>query len=140
MIDDVPAVDDPRVMVTIPVRVKGRKAPLMLRLPRFDYITEDTYDDWDTQFAAINTDVPRKQGRQVRLIMLKTFVTAAEYKACEGLTAGQLEAISDIWAAKSAIPLGEYIASANSSPENTEAPSPTTSSSADTTDATSDAA
>jgi len=53
---------------------------------------------------------------------------------------GQLEKIYEAWVDQSNIPLAKFLASAPFSTENSEAPSPMTSSSADTVEATSDAA
>jgi hypothetical protein len=137
---DIPAQDDPRIQITISVPIKGRK-PLTLKVPRYDFITEDIYDAMDTDITAIDEKLaPRKQIRLARLAMLKPFLSPAEYKACETLTVGQLDAVVEKWATESNIPLGEYLASVTSSETSTEAPSNTTSSSEDSPAETSDAA
>jgi len=82
----------------------------------------------------------RKKNRQARLVMFKPVVSAKDYKILETFTVGQLELLYNEWADESNIPLGKYLASERFSTENTEAPSPTTSLPADTTDTTSDAA
>jgi hypothetical protein len=141
---DIPAVDDPRIMVTIPVPVKGRKTPLVLRLPRFDFIDEDQHDAMNSAAAEVvqaNADaVPRKQQWLVHLAWLKPHVPPKDYAVCETLTVGQLSAVVGVWAERSSIPLGEFLASADSSTGNTEAQSSTTSTTPDGQDGTSDAA
>lgn len=127
---DIPSHDDPRIMVSISIPVKGRK-PLVLRLPRFDFIGEDQHDELQ---AAVQTQVEkdpelplRKHQRLADLVFIKPFVSASEFKACEALLPGQLRLVISTWAEQSSIPLGEFLASAASSPGNTEAPSSTTS-------------
>jgi hypothetical protein len=141
---DIPAVDDPRIMVKIPVPVKGRKTPLVIRVPRFDFIDEDKHDALDKLGAVVaeaNPDMDlRRQQRLVDLGGLKLFLSAKDAAACESLTSGQLQAVMSAWAAGSTIPLGEFLASADSSTENTEAPSKPTSTPEDGQGATSDAA
>jgi hypothetical protein len=64
--------------------------------------------------------------------MLKACVSAAQYKRCEPLTIGQLNAIREHWIEQSSIALGEFLASAQSSKTATsEAPPNTTSTLAD---------
>ena len=129
MVMDVPAHDDPRVQITIPVPVKGRKQPLLLKVPRFDFIDEDTYDAIVTGIDAIDKTLPqRKATRLVVLAYLKPCVPAKDYAVCETLMVGQLNAILQNWNDASNITLGEYLASAASLTGNTEAPSDTTSS------------
>jgi hypothetical protein len=141
---DIPAVDDPRIMVTIPVPVKGRKTPLVLRLPRFDFLDEDQHDAMSAateKVAEESADLPaRKQQRLFDLAMLKPHVAAKDWPAVEALPVGPLNAIVGVWAEQSNIPLGEFLASADSSTENTEAPSSTTSTPEDGQEETSDAA
>src|SRR6516165_2507047 len=118
---EIPAVDDPRVVVEISVSVKGRR-PLILRLPRFDYIDEPVYDAMMIELEAIDAAVkddetklpPRKQSRQITLATIKPFVSDKDYAICETLALGQLEAISKYWQEQSGIPLGEYMASKQS--------------------------
>lgn len=140
---DVPAPDDPRIMVTIPVPVKGQRKPLVLTVPRFDFLDEPTYDAITAELDAIaeRTDlVVRKATRLINLAYLKPCIPERQYEVCETLPVGQLNAIMAIWSDASQVSLGEYLASANSSTGNTGAPSSTTSSPVDTPDATSDAA
>jgi hypothetical protein len=125
---DIPAVDDPRVMVSIPVPIKGRKTPLVLKVPRFDFIDEAQHDAIQAGIEGIDESlIIRKKQRLVTLAMLKPFLSAADYKVCDGLVVGQLNLIQANWSQQSAISLGESLASAGSSTENTEAHSPSTS-------------
>jgi hypothetical protein len=136
---DLPTTDDPRIMVVIDLPQFG----LALQLPRFDFLPEKILDEMDTKLSAIddNQDLnQRKKNRQARLVMFKPVVSAKDYKILETFTVGQLELLYNEWADESNIPLGKYLASERFSTENTEAPSPTTSLPADTTDTTSDAA
>ena len=136
---DVPTIDDPRIMIVIDLPPFG----LQLRLPRFDMLPEKLLDDMDAKLTAITEETEpsqRKRNRLARLTMFKTVVPAKDYKMLETFTIGQLDLIWEDWVEQSGIPLGKYLASAPSSTENTEAPSPMTSSSADTVEATSDAA
>jgi hypothetical protein len=138
---DVPDLDDPRIMVSIPVPVKGRKTPLVLKVPRFDFIDEAQHDAIEEATKKIDTKlVPRKQMRLAALVLLKPFLSVADYRACETLSVGQLNMIQASWGEQSSIPLGESPASADSSLENTEAQSSTTSTPGDGSDSTSDAA
>jgi hypothetical protein len=136
---DVPALDDPRIMVSIPVPVKGRKTPLVLKVPRFDFIDEAQYDAIEEATKGIGTET-RKQMRLSALALLKPFLSAADYKACETLSVGQLNVIQAVWGEQSSTSLGELLASGDSSAENTEAQSSTTSTPEDGSDSTSDAA
>jgi hypothetical protein len=141
---DIPAVDDPRILVSIPVPVKGRKTPLVIRVPRFDFIGEDQHDILENVGAEIAEANPgmgiRKLQRLTDLAALKLFLPAKDYTTCEGLTSGQLQAVMIAWAEGSTIPLGELLASAESSTGNTEAHSSTTSTHEDGQGETSDAA
>jgi hypothetical protein len=140
---DIPAVDDPRIMVTIPVPVKGRKTPLVLRLPRFDFIDEDQHDAMSAateKVAEESADAAPEAAAAVHLAMLKPHVPPKDYAVCETLTVGQLSAVVGVWAERSSIPLGEFLASADSSTGNTEAQSSTTSTTPDGQEGTSDAA
>lgn len=140
---EVPSVDDPRISVTVSVPIKGRK-PIALTLPRFDFIPDNLYDEMisaSDQVARDNPDTPtRKINKLVNLAMLKPFLSSKDLAACETLPPGQIDAIMLIWVERSSIPLGELLASAQSSTANTEAPSNTTLTPAGGRDATSDAA
>jgi hypothetical protein len=137
---DIPAIDDPRVMVVIELPT----FEVTLRLPRFDFLPEPILDKMDAQLTAIgeNTELnDRKKLRQARLCMFKAVVSAKDYKVLETMTKGQLELVYSEWADQSNIELGKYLASAPFSTENTEAPSSMISSpTAATTATTSDAA
>ncbi len=139
---DVPALDDPRVHVSIPVPVKGRKTPWTLRLPRFDFMEESAYDEMiaAAEAAQAAEDTPRKRDRAANLAMIKCFVSAKDHAVCDGLASGQLSAVMLIWAEKSSVSLGELLASAPSSMATTEAPSSSTSTPAAGRAETSDAA
>jgi hypothetical protein len=136
---DVPTIDDPRIMVAIDLPKFG----LALRLPRFDFMPEKLLDELTTKLSAIDEDGglnDRKKLRAARLATFKAVVSAKDYKVLETFTVGQLEKIYEAWVDQSNIPLAKFLASAPFSTENSEAPSPMTSSSADTVEATSDAA
>lgn len=112
----------------IPVPVKGRKTPLVLRLPRFDFIDETQHDQLQAAREAVDSSLPiRKQQWLGNLELIKPFVSPADFKACEKLSSGQLNLVMLTWAQQSTISLGEFLASADSSTENTEAPSASTS-------------
>lgn len=140
---EVPALDDPRISITISVPVKGRK-PIELTLPRFDFIADNQYDEMiaaSEQAARDNPNTPaRKVNKLVNLAMLKPFLTAKDLAVCETLPPGQIDAIMLIWVERSSISLGELLASAQSSTANTEAASNTTLTPAGGRGATSDAA
>jgi hypothetical protein len=144
MAEPILACDDPRIFVTIEVALKGGKS-LTLRIPRTDYIEESEHDALVAALEAIDKipveELPdRKRSRAAVLAMLRPFIPARDYKACEGLPVGPLNEIRDRWFAASAMPLGEYLASGNSSTETTGAPSNTISSSEGGGAETSDAA
>jgi hypothetical protein len=140
---DIPASDDPRITVTIPVPLKGGKV-LVLAVPRFDFIEEPDYEIMTAELAKLDEDTglsERKRARLATLVMLKPFVPARDHKTCESLVMGQLTAIREHWIAQSNIPLGEFLASAESlTTTMSEAPSNTTSTAEDGGAATSDAA
>jgi hypothetical protein len=139
---DIPASDDPRITITIPVPLKGGKV-LVLAVPRFDFIEEPDYDTMTAELDKLeDTDLSeRKRARLATLVMLKPFVPARDHKLCESLVMGQLTAIREHWIAQSNIPLGEFLASAESLMTTmSEAPSNTTSTLEGGGDATSDAA
>lgn len=127
---EVPALNDPRLLVPIPVPLKGRK-PITLKLPRFDFIDEDQHDAIEAAAKAAddaNKELPlRKRQRLADLALLKPFVSEKDYQACESLTSGQLQVLIKIWATGSQVALGELLASEVSSTENTGAQSPSTS-------------
>lgn len=133
------AVDDERTSVPFSIPVKGRR-PLVLRLPRFDFINEDDFDGLTESLAALDKEEMslRKRTRAVALTMMKPFVGEKEYAALQSLAAGQLDQILELWRERSQVSLGESEASDNSSTESMEAQSSTTSSSADSTVETSD--
>ncbi|WP_142396025.1 hypothetical protein [Mycobacterium kansasii] len=139
---DVPAVDDPRIMISIPVPVKGRK-PVVLKVPRFDFMGEDVHQAWEdaAKQAGENKDMPlSRQQRITDLAALKLVLPEKDYKVCETLTSGQLQIVMLNWAKESAFPLGELLASADSLTGNTEAPSSMTSTAQDGPEETSDPA
>jgi hypothetical protein len=92
---DIPAVDDPRILVPIPVPVKGRKTPLVLRLPRFDFIDEDQHDAMNSAAAEVvqaNADaVPRKQQWLVHLAWLKPHVPPKGLRGVRDADGGSVE-------------------------------------------------
>jgi hypothetical protein len=140
---DIPASDDPRITVSIPVPLKGGKV-LVLAVPRFDFIEEPDYDAMTIELEKLDKDTDlteRQRARLATLVMLKPFVPARDHKVCESLVMGQLTAIRTHWIEQSNIPLGEFLASAQSSMTTmSEAPSNMTSTAGDGGAATSDAA
>jgi hypothetical protein len=140
---EIPAVDDPRIFIPISVALKGGKT-LVLSVPRFDFIEEPEHEAMTAELGKLDDDTdlsPRQRARLATLVMLKTCIRAADYKRCETLTVGQLNAIREHWIEQSSIPLGEFLASAQSlTTAISEAPPNTTSTSGDGDDATSDAA
>lgn len=135
------AVDDERISIPFEIPVKGRK-PLLVNLPRFDFIPEGEFDELNKEIEELDSDLSlRKYSRALALLMLKRFVTEKDYTVLETLATGQLDQILNGWREQSSVSLGESGASDNSSTETTGAPSDTTSSPApDTSDATSDEA
>jgi hypothetical protein len=132
------AVDDDRISIPFHIPVKGRR-PLVLKLPRFDFIPEDDFDQLTESIEALDKeDLPlRKYSRALALLMLKQFVSDKDYTVLETLATGQLDQILNGWREQSQVSLGESEASENSSTESTEAQSSTTSSATDTTAETS---
>jgi hypothetical protein len=141
---DILASDDPRIMVVMSVPVPGRKQPMVIKLPRFDFIDESQHAAIDEAFKSVDSehaDWPIRRRRHLaNLKIIKPFMTAKDYAACEKLTVGQLDMIIERWAEQSNVSLGEFLASAESSMENTEAPSSLTSMPEDGQEGTSDAA
>ena len=138
----IPANDDDSVQVEFSIPVKGRR-PLILKVPRFEFIEDAVYRDMKAALTAIDDNQDMEQRDRQRgtiLVMLKAFVSGKDYLLCEAFSLGQLNWIYENWNQASNIPLGEYMASNNSSMENTEAPSSTTSTSEATPVETSDAA
>lgn len=138
------APDDPRVQVAITVPLRGGAA-MTLSIPRVEFIEEPVHKAMVAALTKLD-DTPAEEldqhdrTRLAILAQIKPFVSGKDYKTCEGLTLGQLVGIRDHWYEQSAIPLGEYLASAPCSTANTGAPSNTTSSSGDGDAVTSDAA
>lgn len=135
------AVDDERTVIPFQIPVKGRR-PVVLKLPRFDFIPEDDFDQLTAEIEELDKqELPlRKYSRQLALLMLKHFTSERDYAVVESLATGQLDQILTSWREHSTVSLGESGASADSSTESTEAPSDTTSSNSDTSGRTSDAA
>jgi hypothetical protein len=123
------AADDDRISIPFNIPLKGRR-PLVLKLPRFDFIPEDEFDQLTDSIEALDKeDLPlRKYSRALALTMLKRFVSDKDYKVLETLATGQLDQILNGWREHSQVSLGESEASDNSSTESTEAQSATTSS------------
>jgi len=123
--------DDTRIMVGFEIPLKGRK-PLLFTVPRLDFIPEDEFVSLTKELAALDDDKTlddlHKKTRAAVLTMLRPHVTKQQFTVLEKMPIGVLIQIRDVWQENSAISLGEYLASANSSTENTEAPSDTTSS------------
>ncbi|QZT61243.1 hypothetical protein [Mycolicibacterium austroafricanum] len=72
--------------------------------------------------------------RAASLARFKHVTSKDEYAILQKCTTGELRQAATEWEEKSGIPLGELLASSNSSTESTEAPSNTTSSPADSVD------
>lgn len=123
------AVDDERTVIPFSVPVKGRR-PLVVNLPRFDFIPEDDFDQLTANIEALDKEeLPlRKYSRKLALVMLQQFVSDKDYAALETLATGQLDQILTVWREHSQVSLGESVASADSSTESTEAQSDSTSS------------
>jgi hypothetical protein len=123
------AVDDDRISIPFHIPVKGRR-PLVLKLPRFDFIPEDEFDQLTASIEELDKEdlTLRKYSRTLALVMLKQFVSDKDYTVLETLATGQLDQILNGWREHSQVSLGESEASDNSSTESTEAQSATTSS------------
>lgn len=137
---DIPAPDDPRVHVVIPVPLAGGRV-LTLRLKRFDWIEEPVLVEVEAAQEKIRADETlngRQRSRASILALLKPFVSEQDYTECERLPVGSLMAVNDFWSEQSGLPLGEFLASVASSTENTEAPSDTICSPADGPEQTSE--
>lgn len=134
---DIVGADDPRIVIEFTIPIKSGK-PLQLKLPRFDFIDEDELDAIQAEIENIDGDLPpHKAQRQAYLIQIKPFCTETQFSSVEKLKLGQLTQIMDTWTKRSAISLGEYLASDDSSTESTGRRSGQTSSDEDGADSTS---
>jgi len=126
--------DDVRIIIPFEIPLKGRK-PLLFKVPRLDFLTEDEFDSMTKEIEALDEEktlnTMHKKTRAVVLVMLRPFVTKPQLTALERVPISYLNQILEAWQENSATSLGEFLASANSSTENTGAPSDTTSSPGD---------
>lgn len=121
---DIVGSDDPRVLVRFNIPGVGE-----LALPRLDFIDETELDDIQSGIEALDSDLPvHRAQRQAYLIQLKPFCTDEQFEAVSKLRLGELTQITDTWTKRSALTLGEFLASDDSSTENTGRPSRRTSS------------
>lgn len=121
--------DDPRIQITFTIPVKGSD-PIEVSFPRFDFIDEDELDEITDAIDKIDPDLAAHRAqRQAYLIQMKPFCTDDQYAVVEKLKLGQLTQMMNTWTAKSAVSLGEFLASDDSSTENTGRQSKRTSSS-----------
>ena len=131
---DVVSDDDPRIFIQFPV------AGITVTVPRFDFIDEDTLDEIQDRIDKIDPElVPHRQQREAMLLQFRPFCTDDEFEVVKNLKLGQLTFMMNKWTESSGIPLGEFLASDDSSTENTGRPSRRTSSSKGGGDSTSDA-
>lgn len=137
---DIVGADDPRIIIEFTIPITGSKLPLQLRLPRFDFIDEDELDNIQDSIEKIDPELaPHKAQRQAYLLQIKPFCDDSQFALVEKLKLGQLTQIMDTWTKKSAISLGEFLASDDSSTENTGRRSGRTSSGKAGDESTSDA-
>jgi hypothetical protein len=150
---EVPDYEDERVYIPFTVPQKGRKA-LVFKVPRRDFQPPDEVKTLQWLMAEFDTDEDKIRGyvdldsevnrvvaveKACFLLALKPHVSDAQFKQLQKCSYGQLRFVNDRWNEQSRVTLGEYWASANSSMENTEAPStPTSKSDSDTAGGTSD--
>ena len=131
---DIVGAEDPRIFIRFNVPNVGE-----LALPRLDFIDEAELDEIQSAIEALDPELAAHRAqRQAYLIQLKPFCTEQQYEAVEKLKLGELTQITDNWTKRSALPLGEYLASDDSSTENTGRPSRRTSSNKGGADSTSD--
>ena len=132
---DIVGADDPRINVTFSIPGVGE-----LSLPRLDFIDEDTLDEIQAAIEALDDTLPiHRAQRQAYLLQLKPFCDDTQYEKLSTLKLGELTQITDTWTKRSALPLGEYLASDDSSTENTGRPSRRTSSNKGGGESTTDA-
>lgn len=115
---NVVADNDPRIHITFSIPTTGK--PVEIRLPRFDFIDEDVLDDIQSGIESIDSELPAHRAqRQAFLVQIKPFCDDTQFAVVDKLKLGQLTQIMDTWTTKSAISLGEFLASDDSSTENT---------------------
>ena len=120
--------DDPRIRIHFTIPVKDGD-PIEVSFPRFDFIDEDELDTITEAIENIDPDLAaHKAQRMAYLIQMKPFCNDTQYAVLEKLKLGQLTQIMNTWTQKSAISLGEFLASDDSSTENTGRQSKRTSS------------
>jgi hypothetical protein len=121
--------DDERIHIPFNVP-NGNGEPMLIKLPRFDFLTEEQFDEMTAELEEIDKDTElagRKRGRKIALTMLRHVTTDAQYEALGKLAMGQLDQIVEEWRNRSQISLGESDSSATSSASTAE-PSTATSS------------
>jgi hypothetical protein len=118
--------DDERIRIPFEIPIKGRK-PLQFTVPRLDYIDEEEFIALTKDIEALDEDESfdnmRKKTRAIALVMLKRFLTEQQMAILEKVAFGCLNQILETWQEKSAMNLGEFLASADSSTESTGRPS-----------------
>ena len=120
--------DDPRIRIQFTIPVKDGD-PIEVSFPRFDFIDEDELDAITDAIDKIDPDLAAHRAqRQAYLIQMKPFCTDDQFAVVEQLKLGQLTQMMNTWTAKSAVSLGEFLASDDSSTENTGRQSKRTSS------------
>ena len=120
--------DDPRIRIQFTIPVKDSD-PIEVSFPRFDFIDEDELDAITDAIDKIDPDLAAHRAqRQAYLIQMKPFCTDDQFAVVEQLKLGQLTQMMNTWTAKSALSLGEFLASDDSSTENTGRQSKRTSS------------
>lgn len=120
--------DDPRIRIQFTIPVKNAD-PIEVSFPRFDFIDEDELDAITDAIDKIDPDLAAHRAqRQAYLIQMKPFCNDDQFAVVEKLKLGQLTQMMNTWTAKSAVSLGEFLASDDSSTENTGRQSKRTSS------------
>jgi len=116
------ALTDERIHIPFHVP-NGRGKPMLLKLPRFDFLTEDQFDEMTAALEEIDKDDKlsiRKRSRKIALAMLCIVTTDQQYQALEKLATGQLDQIVEGWRKHSAVSLGESGGSDDSSTSTAE--------------------
>jgi len=114
--------DDERIHIPFHIP-NGRGRPLLLKIPRLDFLTEDQFDGMSEALETLNGDAKlseRKKGRAVALAMLRQVTTDPQYAALEKLATGQLDQLLNEWTKRSAVSLGESGSSDESSMSTAE--------------------
>jgi hypothetical protein len=109
----VPSQDDPRMMLELEL-----PGDVVVKVPRFDFISEDEIDAIQVELDAIDGDLPaHRQQRLGILVHFNRFCTPEQQEVVAGLALGQLRFMMDTWTEQSSLSLGEYMVSGESSTE-----------------------